>query len=154
MEINLFSAENKSEDGNILNKIMMGMMFGLALGWVLLRIRRQEPASEARSSFSSSDNEIEITDAVLKHEEVDDEQVSATVKEKSEKQKPPAKDSLEKIKGIGPVFAKRLNRAGIQTFADLAALEPDKIRSIVQAKDWQRVEPDEWIAEANVLAGN
>lgn len=36
-------------------------------------------------------------------------------------------DDLKKIKGIGPVIAKRLNQAGIYTFAQLADLTLDEL---------------------------
>lgn len=67
---------------------------------------------------------------------------------------PKDKDRLERVKGIGTVFAKRLNDAGIRTFAELAAQTPGRIREIIQPEDWQRIEPEQWIAEAKALAEN
>lgn len=57
--------------------------------------------------------------------------------------------SLIDIVGIGPVFAKRLEAANIKSFADLASTTPDQLRSIVKAEDWQKIEPERWISEAN-----
>jgi predicted flap endonuclease-1-like 5' DNA nuclease len=59
-----------------------------------------------------------------------------------------APDDLVDINGIGPVFAKRLNEAGITTFAQLAALTPEKAREITGVKEWQPNDPAAWIAEA------
>lgn len=42
-----------------------------------------------------------------------------------------APDDLERVKGIGPVFAARLQTAGIHTVADLAALNPDQLAIIL-----------------------
>ena len=42
------------------------------------------------------------------------------------KSSPPDTDDLKKIKGIGPVIAKRLNEAGIYTFEQLADLTLDE----------------------------
>ena len=42
------------------------------------------------------------------------------------KSPPPDADDLKKIKGIGPVIAKRLNEAGIYTFEQLADLTLDE----------------------------
>lgn len=42
------------------------------------------------------------------------------------KSPPPHADDLKKIKGIGPVIAKRLNQAGIYTFEQLADLTLDE----------------------------
>lgn len=61
-------------------------------------------------------------------------------------------DKLQQIKGIGPVFAQRLNEAGIYTFAQLAAASPETIVEAVQAQEWQAVEPDAWITAARALA--
>jgi len=58
------------------------------------------------------------------------------------------KDQLEKIKGIGKVFAGRFNEAGVFTFADLAALSAERAHEIINPEEWQAIEPAEWIAEA------
>jgi len=60
-------------------------------------------------------------------------------------------DALERIRGIGPVFAGRLRAAGIRTFAALAAQSPEHVRAVVQAQPWQKVDPQAWIAEAHRL---
>jgi predicted flap endonuclease-1-like 5' DNA nuclease/cytoskeletal protein CcmA (bactofilin family) len=43
----------------------------------------------------------------------------------------PGVDDLTRIDGIGPVFAQRLNAAGVRTFAQLAALTPEQIADII-----------------------
>lgn len=40
-------------------------------------------------------------------------------------------DNLQAINGIGPVFAKRLNEAGIHTFEQLSQLPPEKMGKIL-----------------------
>ena len=63
-------------------------------------------------------------------------------------------DDLKKIKGIGEVFAGRLNEAGIWTFADLAKADPEEIREIVSSGRVENmIDPEEWIAQARQLAG-
>lgn len=61
-------------------------------------------------------------------------------------------DRLQAIKGIGNVFARRLREAAVYSYADLAAQTPQRLAEIVQAKPWQRIEPEAWIAEARRLA--
>lgn len=58
------------------------------------------------------------------------------------------RDDLTVLNGIGKVFAQRLNEAGVNTFADLAKLSPDRLREITQAKDWQKIDPQAWIDQA------
>lgn len=60
------------------------------------------------------------------------------------------RDPLIDINGIGPVYEKRLNDAGIQTFAELAALTPERIRTIIKPENWQLFEPEKWIEEARL----
>ena len=61
-------------------------------------------------------------------------------------------DDLTIVKGIGPTFARRLQDAGVTSFAALAALSPERAREITRAANWQADTAD-WIVEAKELAG-
>ena len=63
--------------------------------------------------------------------------------------KPVTPDDLTAIKGIGPVFAKRLNEAGITTFAGLAAASADQLQEMTKAT--ATAKPEEWIAQARTM---
>ncbi|MCA9921886.1 MAG: hypothetical protein KC419_18790 [Anaerolineales bacterium] len=63
------------------------------------------------------------------------------------------KDRLQDVKGIGKVFAGKLNKAGIFTFAHLADSNPERLTEIIQPQEWQAIEPKEWIEHAKELAG-
>lgn len=56
-------------------------------------------------------------------------------------------DPLQEIKGIGPVYAQRLQEAGIRTFRQLAALPADDVRAKVGLEPWQ-ADVDSWIEQA------
>jgi len=60
---------------------------------------------------------------------------------------------LEEIKGIGPVFATRLDLAGIHTYADLAAASEDQLREIIGTRGVQVANFGRWIAEAKRQTG-
>lgn len=62
------------------------------------------------------------------------------------------RDRLQKIHGIGDVFTRRFNEAGVYTFAHLAALTPERAREIINPEEWQAIEPEQWIAEAKQFA--
>jgi len=64
----------------------------------------------------------------------------------------PPGDDLERIRGIGPVFAARLRQAGITTFAQLAAADPEELAAIVNLPA-ERVVEDDWIGQARKLRG-
>ena len=61
-----------------------------------------------------------------------------------------APDDLLAINGIGPTYARRLQAAGIVTFADLAGHSADRLREIAQIKPWHVHNPAEWIEEARL----
>lgn len=66
----------------------------------------------------------------------------------------PAADTRDKlivIEGIGPVYEARLHAAGINTFRQLIAAGPDRLREIIQPQGWQRINFDEWIEQAHLL---
>lgn len=60
---------------------------------------------------------------------------------------PAATDDLTGIPGIGPGIQERLNRAGISSFAVLAATPPDQLRSILGELN-RLAHVEEWIAAA------
>ncbi|MGQ0603236.1 MAG: hypothetical protein ACT4QE_16250 [Anaerolineales bacterium] len=61
-------------------------------------------------------------------------------------------DDLKMIKGIGPVFERRLNAAGITTFAELADTSDESIFAIVKARNRQAVDLDFWRQQAREFA--
>lgn len=67
---------------------------------------------------------------------------------------PDAADDLTAIRGIGPVYARRLQEAGIRTFAALAQQRPERVAELVGRKNWQAADPAEWIAAARALASS
>jgi len=64
------------------------------------------------------------------------------------------KDRLQDVKGIGKVFATKLQNAGIYTFTQLADSNPERLTEIIQPEEWQAIEPGEWIEHAKELANN
>lgn len=62
-------------------------------------------------------------------------------------------DRLERINGVGKVFRTRFNEAGIYTFAEVAALTPERITEIMGVTEsWRKIDPESWIAEAAQFA--
>ncbi|MEZ4734844.1 MAG: DUF4332 domain-containing protein [Caldilineaceae bacterium] len=65
---------------------------------------------------------------------------------------PIIQERLEQIKGIGRVFAQRLNAAGISTLADLAAQTPERLQEIIgTSRAATMVQPADWIQQARHL---
>jgi len=63
------------------------------------------------------------------------------------------KDDLRKIHGIGPVFARTLNKMGLHTFVQIARWKPEDVAKVAKklytAPD--RIKRDKWIDEAKKL---
>lgn len=62
-------------------------------------------------------------------------------------------DDLGKIDGIGPVYEQMLIDAGIRTYAELAARSADELRAIIRPAAWQKIDFEDWLRDARVLAG-
>ncbi|MBC7425926.1 MAG: 30S ribosomal protein S1 [Bacteroidia bacterium] len=62
-------------------------------------------------------------------------------------------DDLKALTGVGPAFEKRLNAAGINTYADLIALDDEKIAAIQETETIANEEQWKgWIEEAKTLS--
>lgn len=61
-------------------------------------------------------------------------------------------DDLTRIRGIGKHFAEKLRNGGITTFSALAQTDTQRLSEIAAAADWQKVDYDDWKAQAAVLA--
>lgn len=64
------------------------------------------------------------------------------------------KDDLKKLEGIGPKLEKILNAAGIQSYAQLAAMTPEQIRPILEAagSQFKMHDPKSWPYQAELAA--
>jgi predicted flap endonuclease-1-like 5' DNA nuclease len=61
-------------------------------------------------------------------------------------------DPFFKIKGIGPVYQRRLRESGVFTFSELAQLSVERLHEIIQPEDWQQLDFDNWLHEASIFA--
>lgn len=142
----------------------LAIVIGIAIGWVAEWIidwrfwRREDENAPANSRMMDIDLQgklaaleaekeslaARLQDALNKEPEVI---VQEVIKEVMVKQ-----DRLQKIHGIGDVFTRRFNEAGVYSFSQLAALTPDRAREIINPEEWQNIEPDQWIEEAKQFA--
>ena len=57
-------------------------------------------------------------------------------------------DDLTQVKGIGPVFQRKLRDIGFNSFEQLATANPAQIRRMLDIKNWQRVDIESWVQQA------
>lgn len=63
-----------------------------------------------------------------------------------------AGDNLEIIEGIGPKIATVLQEAGIRTYAQLAASDPEQIEAILRQSGLRLADPTTWPEQARLAA--
>ncbi len=68
---------------------------------------------------------------------------------------PAGDDDLTKLTGVGPAFAKKLNEAGVTSFAQIAAWDAAEIERLDGEISGlkSKAEKGDWVAEAKTLAG-
>ncbi len=141
----------------------VGLIIGLVIGWVIewvidwLFWRREEEAVapsravDVNLQGKLSALEAEKASLAARLQEALDRKPEVVIQE-IVKEVIVQRDRLQKIHGIGDVFTRRFNEAGVFTFAQLAALTPERAREIINPEEWQAIEPDQWISEANQFA--
>lgn len=81
------------------------------------------------------------------------EQVEVMVEaEESKPRRKKVADDLTKIEGIGPKTIKLLNRAGIETFEDLAQAKAADVQKLLDGAGLQMMNPEGWIDQAKLAA--
>jgi len=71
-------------------------------------------------------------------------------------EKAAAPDDLKVVEGIGPKIASVLRTAGVETFAQLAATDVDRLKEILEAADpnlLRLADPTTWPEQASLAAG-
>ncbi len=139
-----------------------GIIIGLIIGWVVEWIidwlfwRKRDTTDSAEVTRMQSDLlDSDATIKQLQNRLADSDATIASLRQQLAELSAKVagrKDRLEMVKGIGAVFAKKLNDAGINTFEDLAQQTPERIREIIQPQEWQKVEPEMWIEQAKTFA--
>lgn len=139
--------------------LLIGLILGWAMEWMIDRVFwRREDAETGRSRTANIDLqgkvsalEAEKESLAARLQEALNREPEVIVKEIVKEVKI-ERDRLQKIHGIGEVFTRRFNEAGVYNFAQLAALTPERARNIINPEEWQAIEPAQWIAEARQLA--
>lgn len=143
----------------------VGIIIGLIAGWVIEWIidwifwRRddgQDPALPEKLRQAEAEAE-QLRTRLKEHEAAlaDSNETIDSLRAQLDElagQVPQKEDRLERVKGIGAVFAAKLKAAGIHSYTQLAEQSPQRIREIIQPEEWQRIDPEAWIAQAREMA--
>ncbi|WP_026757470.1 50S ribosomal protein L21 [Sediminimonas qiaohouensis] len=114
----------------------------------LLRVTDILPNGAGKTGVKAAIGAAGVSDAVAAAKPAAKAEKPAAKAEKKAapkaKAKAPAADDLTAITGIGPAAAKKLNEAGITSYAELAAVDVDAFEAV-------KVKP-EWVEQAKELA--
>jgi len=133
-------------------------IFGLLYGWVFKiafdRIYRENDVEDLRSENASLREYIRTLESKLQARSLGTESVRGTAARLQAPAEAPApqKDDLKAIKGIGPAIEKKLNSAGVHTYADLSALTTRELENILGSAIKRLQDEKELIAQAKKLA--
>lgn len=138
-------------------------IFGLLYGWFFKiafdRIYRENEIEDLHSENSSLREYIRTLESQLQAKSRGAESVRGTVAGSLSPAETPApeqsasqKDDLKTIRGIGPAIEKKLNNAGIHTYAALAALSQQQLESILGNQLRRLQDEKDLIAQAKKLA--
>ena len=104
---------------------LLGFILGLLYKWITNRV-----TTDIEIKTITTEDPLDMDSLETNYSKLLDtkEQLMTEVKPVRPKTK---KEILEVLKGIGPASVKRLNRAGVHTFDELAQLEPNDLRNIL-----------------------
>lgn len=103
-----------------------------------------------QKSTSAEDGALEVLDRLAEAEARVAALRAQEMKPQQTPEGPPQADDLRRIEGIGPTYAARLEGAGVTTFAALAALSPERLLQITQARSPETAVA--WISAAAALS--
>lgn len=150
-------------------------IFGLLYGWFLKiafdRIYRENDLEDIRNENASLQEYISRLETRLQPKSLEMKSVQPTTESpepvdmpayapEEEIPVPPStlgateeiKDDLKILKGIGPAIERKLNNAGVFTFAALAQLSPAKLENILGNQVRRLQSENDLIAQAKKLA--
>jgi predicted flap endonuclease-1-like 5' DNA nuclease len=154
--------------------IISGAIIGFVVEWLVgekLRQKRKQPLPPAEmadpatvvplaeSPQNSQSQELERLAEKIRQHEAELQQLVQQVSAKETqfeglniqfdlyRKKHP--DPLVRIRGIGPVYQRKLRELGINSFAQLALTDPDHLRQALGVKHWQRVDIASWVRQAH-----
>jgi predicted flap endonuclease-1-like 5' DNA nuclease len=135
----------------VITALIIGVIIGWLVEWVIDWVFWRRDDKKLAEQLAQAEAEVEHLKSQAAQDQATIEQLRTELNTLAGQISQP-EDALERIKGIGAVFAQRLKAAGIRTFAQLAEARPEQIREIIKPEEWQKINPEGWIAEARALA--
>jgi large subunit ribosomal protein L21 len=131
--------------------VILGILIGWVIEWIIDWIywRRKAASSQQIETTSDRMKEVSLPDHSAELAALSKE--NASLKSQLEKYTNQP-DDLKIIKGIGPEIEKRLNRAGVTTFAQLGEMTPADLERILGETIKRLADEDSLLEQARELA--
>lgn len=131
--------------------LIVGFIIGWSLNWAIQPLLARMGRGDSVQDLENTLTDLEVRLQAL--ESASNSRAPRVLTVKSGEQRMAQvfvtdRDPLEEIHGIGPVFAERLNEAGIYTFEELAHMTPVDLEALIEPQYWQGIDPQAWIREA------
>lgn len=137
-------------------------VFGLLYGWFFKiafdRIYHQNDMEDLQNENASLRDYIRSLQMQIQSRSLEAKSMQRSVPQAAPVEAPAlaptasAKDDLKVIKGIGPAIERKLNSAGIQTFAALSRLSARDLEAILGSQVKRLQDENDLIAQAKKLA--
>jgi predicted flap endonuclease-1-like 5' DNA nuclease len=137
-------------------------IFGLLYGWVFKiafdRIYRENELEDVWNENTSLREYIRSLEAQLQRKSLGSESIQLSAPQAVPVEAPAPtpsaseKDDLKIIRGIGPAIERKLNNAGISTFAALSQLSAEELENILGSQVRRLQNENDLIAQAKRLA--
>jgi predicted flap endonuclease-1-like 5' DNA nuclease len=131
-------------------------IFGLLYGWFFKiafdRIYRGNEMEDIRKENTSLKEYIRTLEDRLTPMALETRSISRAEETPAPTHTTSEKDNLKLIKGIGPAIEKKLNNAGIQTFAALAQLNRQDLENILGSQIKRLQDENDLIKQAKKLS--
>ena len=131
---------------------IFGLLFGWFVKFAIDRIYRDNEIEDIRNENASLREYIRALESKLQPGSPESKPLKRTATRAASVRTEGGKDDLKVIKGIGPAIEKKLNDAGILTFAALARLTAEELENIL-GNTSRLVQEGNLIAQAEKLAG-
>ena len=112
---------------------LLGVLYGWLIKWMIDKIYKEDPATNFADENILLKQRIQSLETALQSKSLESQSALQIIPQARKQSRPVQiiRDDLKVIEGIGPATEKRLNNAGIHTFAELARLKPDELQNIL-----------------------
>lgn len=118
-----------------LKVFLLGLMYGWVIKFLIDRIYRTDEIEAMRTENVSLKQYIHSLERQVRQKTPASQSVTPVAAQAVQPSAPvrtgTKKDDLKLLRGVGPTIEKRLNNAGIYTFAEIARLTPEEIEEIL-----------------------